>query len=114
MQAVFPCGRISESSSPLATSTAAVGVGVHVGEHRLAQRSNRLRRPAAAHVVDPAEARLVLEHEPDRPLRPLGADAGEKLGEFFSPPLRCLVTLRLTLVRGQLPPAMPMQKLVHR
>src|SRR5579859_780503 len=46
-----------------------VGVGVLMGEHSLAQRAHRFGRPAAAHVVDASEARLVLEHQLDRASR---------------------------------------------
>src|SRR5665213_1746252 len=61
-----------------------IGVGVLVGQHGLAQWAQRLGRPAAAHVVDAPEARLVLEHQLDRGLaRPERADLGEAFGEFF-------------------------------
>ena len=61
-----------------------IGVGVLVGEHGLAQRAHRPGRPAAAHVVDAAESRFVLEHQLDRRLLgPERADLGEPFGEFF-------------------------------
>ena len=61
-----------------------VGVGVLVGQHGLAQRAHRLGSPAATHVVDASEARLVLEHQLDRLFaRPERAEFGEALGEFF-------------------------------
>jgi hypothetical protein len=61
-----------------------IGVGVLVREHGLAQRAHGLGCPAAAHVVDAAESRLVLEHQPERGLAgPERADLGEPLGEFF-------------------------------
>ncbi len=62
----------------------AIGVGILVGQHGLAQRAHRFGGPAVAHVVDASEARLVLEHQLDRALPgPERADLGESLGEFF-------------------------------
>ena len=61
-----------------------IGVGVLVGQHGLAQGPHRLGRPATAHVVDAPKACLVLEHPLDRAVpRPVRADFGESLGEFF-------------------------------
>ena len=61
-----------------------IGVGGLVGQHGLAQRAHRLGSPAAAHIVDAAEARLVLEHQLDRLFaRPERAEFGELAGEFF-------------------------------
>ena len=61
-----------------------VGLGGLVGQHGLAQRAHQFGRPAAAHVVEASEARLVLTHQLDRGLAgPERADLGESLGEFF-------------------------------
>ena len=62
----------------------AVIVGVLVGEHSAVQRADWIGCPAAAHIVDPPETRLVLKHQFDR-LRPRPAldDFGEGAGEFF-------------------------------
>lgn len=61
-----------------------IGVGVLVGQHGLAQRTYRLGRPAATHVVDAPESRFVLEHQLDRALPgPERAEFGDLLGEFF-------------------------------
>jgi len=54
-----------------------VGIGVLVGQHSPAQRTHRQWRPAAAHVIDPSKARLVLEHQLDR-VRPY--PGGDGLG----------------------------------
>ena len=65
----------------------AVGIGVLVREHGLAQRSHGLRCPAAADVRDAAKARLVLEHQADRAaLCPAAADVLERLESCFSTP----------------------------
>ena len=61
-----------------------IRVGVLVGQHGLAQWAHGSGCPASAHVVDPAESRLVLEHQLDRRLpRPERAELGESLGKFF-------------------------------
>jgi hypothetical protein len=61
-----------------------ISIGRLVSEHGLAQRAYGSGCPAAAHVVDAAESRLVLEHQPERGLVwPERAHLGKPLGEFF-------------------------------
>jgi hypothetical protein len=61
-----------------------IGVGVFVGQHRLAQRPHGFGRPAPAHIADPPEPRFVLEHQRDRrALGPVPAEAADVFGEFF-------------------------------
>ena len=62
----------------------AIGIGVFVRQHGLADGAHRLGSPAPAHVRDASEARLVLVHQLDGlALRPVLADGGERFGEFF-------------------------------
>lgn len=61
-----------------------VGVGVFVGQHGLAYRSQWLGSPAPAHVRDAPKTCLVLEHQLDGfALRPVVMDFGKRFGEFF-------------------------------
>ena len=62
----------------------AIGVGVLVREHALADRANRLGSPASTYIRDAPKARLVLKHQLEGlALRPVFADVGEIFGEFF-------------------------------
>ena len=59
-------------------------IGVLTGEHRGADRADRLECPSVAHIIDAAKARPILEHQPDgRTQRPLGLEGFERFGEFF-------------------------------
>ena len=62
----------------------AIGVGILLRYHGIDERSNWATAPTVACVRDASETRLVLEHQLDGALlRPVRADFGKALGEFF-------------------------------
>ena len=62
----------------------AIGVGMLMGEHTLANWAHWLGSPAATYIRDTPKARLVLKHQLDFfALPPVFADCCERFGEFF-------------------------------
>jgi hypothetical protein len=62
-------------------------IGVLMRQHALAKRTHWFGCPTPAHVRDAPKTRLVLKHQFDGlVLRPVFADLGKDLGEFFSTP----------------------------
>ncbi len=92
----------------------AVGIGISLGYHAVAEGTDRFRTPAPPG-VGAAETGFVLEHYPERPFfGPLLADFRDDLWEFFSTPLDPQnVGLRVLFVRGKLSPAVTMKKIVE-
>ena len=62
----------------------AVGIGIFLRYHAVAERTGRFRAPAPPSVGDAAETRFILEHYPEWPFfAPLVVDLRDDLGEFF-------------------------------
>lgn len=61
-----------------------IGIGIFLGDLRVAERTDGLGTPAAACVGDAAKAGFVLKYQPERPFRlPRPVDVREGLVEFF-------------------------------
>ena len=62
----------------------AVGIGIFLGYHAVAERTGRFWAPAPPGVGDATETRFILEHYPERPFfAPFLVDFRDDLGEFF-------------------------------
>lgn len=83
-----------------------ISVRVLLRYHRLTQWANGFGALATPRVGDATEARFVLKHQADRPVvRPRAVDFEEDVGEFFSGVLGGHIGLGVSLVGGQLAPA---------